>query len=85
MPKLKKTKMKAKYLMILFLGAITLVACKKDRTCECEIKSDGSTYDYESDEYKKVTKRFMRIHASCVSYESEDSDGDKYEVECEIK
>ena len=85
MPKFKKQKMKAKYLMILFLGALTIASCKKDRTCECKITSGGSSYDYESDEYKKVTKRFMRNHANCISYESEDSNGNKYEADCEIK
>ena len=84
MPKLKKTKMKAKLLIILFLGAITLVACKKDRTCECEITSLGQKYETEL-EYKKVTRRFMKVNADCVSYEYESSNGTETEVECEIK
>jgi hypothetical protein len=78
--------MKAKYLMILFLGAITIASCKKDRTCECTTTyNDGSTDTYESGTYKKVTKRFMKNNADCVSYEYESTSGNTTKEECEIK
>ena len=75
--------MKAKYLMILFLGTITLVACKKDRVCECTTTAPNGTSvtDTDNTTYKKVTKRWMKNVRGCVS--SEDPDGTK--EDCEIK
>ena len=77
--------MKIKFLAVLSLGVLTLASCKKDRTCECKYTS-GSDVDIDvSGTYKKVTKRFMRNHADCVSYEYVSTSGNVYNYDCEIK
>jgi hypothetical protein len=75
--------MKIKYITLLFVVAIAITSCKKDRVCECTTTStDGiSVTDTDNTTYKKVTKRWMRNHEGCVSKEY--SNGTK--VDCEIK
>ena len=58
----------------------TLASCKKDRTCICT-DADGETQNYTA---KKVTKKFMRDEADCVTSTEVYSDGSTYTETCEL-
>jgi hypothetical protein len=64
-------------LSIFALAAISFVACKKDRVCECT--EDGNV---DKTTYNDVTKR--QGNANCVSYSYEDN-GTTTKVECKLK
>jgi hypothetical protein len=65
-------------LSILAVAAISFVACKKDRVCECT--SDGTTSKVTLVE---VTKRQGK--ANCVSTSIDDGQGGVEKETCELK
>lgn len=69
-----------KNLILFAIVLVSMTACRKDRVCECT-----STFGVDKTEYKKVTKRWMRNSAECVSRTEYNSDGSSYSVNCEIK
>ncbi len=67
---MKKTTIKL--LSILTITLFTFSSCTKDRTCECTITEtnslNGSVDEDNSEiEYEKVTKKWMKNSANCVS------------------
>jgi hypothetical protein len=67
---MKKTTIKL--LSILTITLFTFSSCTKDRTCECTYtvsnSLDGSVDEDNSEiEYEKVTKKWMKNSANCVS------------------
>ncbi|MEZ4804027.1 MAG: hypothetical protein R2852_00680 [Bacteroidia bacterium] len=65
-------------LSIVAFAAISFVACKKDRVCEC---TESGTTDKTT--YNDVTKRQGK--ANCVSYTYDNGNGTSSKVECELK
>ena len=73
-------KITIKLLSILTIIVFIFSSCTKDRTCECRITEsstlpgDQSEVDEYEIEYEKVTKRWMKNSANCVSRtETEDN------------
>ena len=68
---MKKTTIKL--LSILTITLFTFSSCTKDRTCECTITESSNLPGQQSDsydieiEYEKVTKKWMKNSANCVS------------------
>ena len=68
---MKKTTIKN--LSLLILVVLTFSSCTKDRTCECRITQSSTLPGQQSDsydieiEYEKVTKKWMKNSAGCVS------------------
>ncbi len=68
---MKKTTIKN--LSLLILVVLTFSSCTKDRTCECRITQSSTlpgqqsdVYEYDT-EYEKVTKKWMKNSANCIS------------------
>ena len=66
-------KITIKLLSILTIIVFIFSSCTKDRTCECRITESSSqpgqqldVYEYDT-EYEKVTKKWMKNTAGCVS------------------
>ena len=70
-----------KVLLVAVAGMFVLASCKKDRTCECTTL--GVT-DKSNVQYLKVTKKFMKENAECVSYVYTE-DNKSITTECVIK
>jgi len=68
---------KLSILSIAAIAALSFVACKKDRVCECT--TGGQTYKIT---YNDATKRQGK--ANCVSF-TEDDNGSLTKYECELK
>jgi len=75
---MKKTTIKN--LSLLILVVLTFSSCTKDRTCECRITQSSTLPGQQSDvyeydiEFEKVTKKWMKNSANCVSStETEDN------------
>jgi len=73
-------KITIKLLSILTITLFTFSSCTKDRTCECTITESSSLTGQQSDsydieiEFEKVTKKWMKNSANCVSRtETEDN------------
>ena len=67
---MKKTTIKL--LSILTITLFTFSSCTKDRTCECTITETNSLNGWVDEdnseiEYEKVTKKWMKNSANCVS------------------
>jgi hypothetical protein len=69
-----------KLLSILTISVFIFSSCTKDRTCECRITESSNLPGQQSDsydieiEYEKVTKKWMKNSAACVSKtETEDA------------
>jgi hypothetical protein len=66
-------KINIKFLSILTITVLIFSSCKKDRTCECRITESSTLPGQQSDvylydtEYEKVTKKWMKNSAGCVS------------------
>ena len=66
-------KITIKFLSILTITVFIFSSCKKDRTCECRITESTTIPGQQSDvylydtEYEKVTKKWMKNSAGCVS------------------
>lgn len=75
---MKKIILKLSSILTIFIFVFS--SCAKDRTCVCT-DEDGDKTEVE---YKKVTKKWMKNSAACVSYKYIAA-GDSYEVECEIE
>ena len=62
-----------KLLIILTISVFIFSSCTKDRTCECTITESSNLPGQQSDsydieiEYEKVTKKWMKNSAGCVS------------------
>ena len=73
-------KITIKLLIILAITVLILSSCTKDRTCECRITESSTlpgdqseVYEYDI-EFEKVTKKWMKNSANCVSStETEDN------------
>ena len=55
-----------KVLLVAVAGMFVLASCKKDRTCECTTAGETTGKGVV---YVKVTKRYVRDNANCVSKE----------------
>ena len=73
-------KITIKLLSILTITLFIFSSCTKDRTCECRITESTTIPGQQSDvylydtEYEKVTKKWMKNSANCVSStETEDN------------
>ena len=74
---------KINILAIIAIATLSLVACKKDRVCECTSKrSNSSVTTTGKVTYTESTKR--QANANCVSSSSE-SNGVTYTDECKLK
>jgi hypothetical protein len=67
---MKKTTIKL--LSILTITLFTFSSCTKDRTCQCTITETDSVDGWVDEdnyeiEYEKVTKKWMKNSANCVS------------------
>jgi hypothetical protein len=69
-----------KLFSILTISVFIFSSCTKDRTCECRITQSSTLPGQQSDvyeydiEFEKVTKRWMKNSANCVSStETEDN------------
>ena len=66
-------KITIKLLSILTITLFIFSSCTKDRTCECRITESTTIPGQQSDvylydtEYEKVTKKWMKNSAGCVS------------------
>lgn len=60
------------------IAAISIIACKKDRVCEC---TTGSNTDKTT--YVDATKR--QAKANCVSYTVDNGNGSSTKTECKLK
>ena len=70
-----------KVLLLAVAGIFVLASCKKDRTCECTIAGKTTGKDKV---YVKVTKKWMKENADCVSTETT-TEGVTTKRECVIK
>ena len=75
---MKKNIIKLSSILTMFIFVFS--SCAKDRTCVCT-DEDGDKTEVE---YKKVTKKWMKNSAACVSY-TVTFDGGSYKMECEIE
>ena len=70
--------MKLKYFTILFLGALALASCKKDRDCECAgytvagVDVPAQTYTYAKSKKKDAQEA---CDAASATWEAAGSDG----------
>ncbi len=69
---------KMNVLVIIAIATLSLVACKKDRVCECT--SDGKTFKVT---LVDATKR--QGQANCVSTTSDNGNGTVDKEECKLK
>ena len=81
-------KITIKLLSILTITLFIFSSCTKDRTCECRITESSTLPGDQSEvgeyeiEYEKVTKRWMKNSANCVSStETEDNIDYDYELD----
>lgn len=75
---MKKIILKLSSILTIFIFVFS--SCAKDRTCVCT-DQDGEKIEVE---YEKVTKKWMKNSAGCVS-RTEIYDGQSYEIKCEIE
>jgi len=69
--------------MVIALGAIALVSCKKDRVCECKVYVGGTAFgDAEKVTFTDATKRTAKD--ACVTKKATEN-GVEYKLECELK
>lgn len=69
--------------IVIALGAIALVSCKKDRVCECKIYVNGSSFgDPQKTTLNDVSKRTAKD--ACITRKATEN-GIEMKIECELK
>jgi hypothetical protein len=56
-----------KVILLVVVGATTLVSCKKDYTCACTAGTDSATYAAKDYTYSKVTKKTATANCEAQS------------------